>query len=293
MSVNITTAFVQEYKQVLEQLVQQKGSRLRNTVRVERFYGKGAKAIEQVGKVTATKLTTRHGDTPQTDTPHEARWVFPSDFVVNDYIDDQDKLRMLVDPQSIYSKNNQDALGRAIDDEIIAAATGTAYVGENGTTSEFFDTTNWSIASGSVGLTIAKLRQARRMLSAAENDENEDYFCVLSADQIEDLLGETLAVSIDYNAVKPLVSGEITRFMGMTFVHSEQILSVAGEDAVLVYPRSALCLGIWDDINVRIDERPDRNYATQVYARMTIGATRTHSAGSTAKGKIVRILCVP
>ena len=293
MSLNIPTAFVQQYKNNLQQLSQQHGSRLRGTVMVESFHGKGAKAIEQVGAMVATRLTTRHGDTPQADTPHSARWIFPNDYAVSDLIDDADKLRMLIDPQSIYSKNFVDAMSRAMDDEIIAAATGTAYVGENGTTTEAFDTTNWSIATGSVGLTVAKLRTAKRMLLAAENAPDEEHFVVLSADQIEDMLGETLAVSIDYNQVKPLASGEITKFMGFTFIHSERILLSGTDDAVLAYPKSALMLGLWNDIETRIDQLPTRNYTTQVYARMTVGATRTHEAGAVTKGKLVRILCTP
>jgi len=293
MSLQITTAFVQQYKDNLQQLSQQHGSRLRSCVSVEQFYGKGAKAIEQVGAMVATRLTTRHGDTPQADTPHSARWIFPNDYAVSDLIDDADKLRMLIDPQSIYSKNFVDAMSRAMDDEIIAAATGTAYVGENGTTTEAF-TSQWEIATGSVGLTVAKLRTAKRMLLAAENDPAEEHYVVLSADQIEDMLGETLAVSIDYNQVKPLASGEITKFMGFTFIHSERILLSGTDDAVLAYPKSALMLGLWNDIETRIDQLPTRNYSTQVYARMTVGATRTHESTSTlTKGKLVSILCVP
>ena len=293
MSTNITTAFVQQYKTTLQQLVQQSGSRLRSAVTVENFHGKGAKAIEQVGAMTATKLTTRHGDTPRADTPHSARWIFPTDYAVSDMIDDEDKLRALIDPQSIYSKNFQDALNRAVDDEIIAAATGTAYVGENGTTTEAFDTSNWEIPSGSVGLTVAKLRTAKKMLMRAENNPDEEYFCILKAEQIEDLLGETLAVSIDYNQVKPLANGEITRFMGFTFIHSERLGASGGDDRVLAFPKSGLMLGLWNDIETRIDQLPTRNYSTQVYARMTVGATRTHEAGSTAQGKVVSILCTP
>lgn len=293
MSLNITTAFVQQYKDTLQQLSQQHGSRLRGAVMVEQFHGKGAKAIEQVGAMVATKLTTRHGDTPQADTPHSARWIFPNDYALADFIDDQDKLRMLIDPQSIYSKNFMDALSRAIDDEIIAAATGTAYVGENGTTTEAFQA-NWEIASGAVGLTVAKLRTAKRMLLAAENNPDEEHFVVLSADQIEDMLGETLAVSIDYNQVKPLANGEITKFMGFTFIHSERILLSGTDDRVLAFPKSALMLGLWNDMEVMVDRLPTRNYTTQVYARMTVGATRTHEATSTlTRGKLVSILCVP
>jgi len=293
MSLNVTTAYVNQYKAQVQQLLQQHGTRLRPSVMNDTFFGEGAKMLEQIGQLTATKLTVRHGPTPQSDTPHSARWIHPSDYVVNDFVDTQDKLRMLIDPESIYAKNHRDALGRAIDDEIIAAGTGTAKVGKTGSTDETFDTTNWSIAAGAVGLTVAKLRTANRMLLAAENDVEDPRTCVLSADQVEDLLGETLAVSIDYNTVKPLADGQIVRFMGFSFIHSERILAVAGEDAVLAYVKSGLMFGVWNEIETKITERADLNYTTQVYGRASIGASRTHEMGSATKGKVVRILCVP
>ncbi len=293
MSLNITVAMVQEYKANIEQLTQQHGSRLRSRVRNEPCSGKRSNPINQIGKVKATKLTTRHGPTPRTDTPHSRRWITPNDFAVADWIDSEDQLRMLIDPESAYSQNMRDSLGREIDSAILDSAFGTAYVGEEGTTAETFDTSNWQVAAGGVGLTVTKIRAVNRMLLAAENNQDEEKFIVLSADQIEDLLGETWVVSADYNTVKPLQSGKIVDFLGFTFVHSELILSDGTNDRVLAYAKSGLCLGVWKDIEARISELPEHNYTTQAYARATFGATRTHEAGSTAKGKVAEIQCVP
>ena len=52
-----------------------------------------------------------------------------------DLIDNQDKVRTLIDPTSSYAIAAAYALGRAVDDEIITAVTGTAYTGETGSTS--------------------------------------------------------------------------------------------------------------------------------------------------------------
>lgn len=59
MSVQITTAFVEQYKGNVEHLVQQKGSRLREAVEVETVTGKNA-YFEQLGKTTAQQRTSRH-----------------------------------------------------------------------------------------------------------------------------------------------------------------------------------------------------------------------------------------
>jgi hypothetical protein len=292
MSFNVTTHFVQQYTTNVQMLLQQKGSKLRDTVSVGSYTGKAAKAVEQVGPVTAQKRTTRHADTPLISTPSDARWVFPTDYEWADLIDDQDKLRMLIDPQSSYAQNGAYALGRAMDDEIIAGIFGVNKVGENGSSNVNFDTSNQRVAvnhgaTGNVGLTVAKLREAKRILMKNEVDiDNEQLFVVITAKQHDDLLNEAQAISLDYNTRPVLVDGKISAFMGFNFVHCERIPATADPyRRVVAYAKSGIHLGMWNDINTMISQRDDKSYATQVYVKGTFGATRTEEK------KVVDILC--
>ena len=122
MSNQVTTAFVQQYSQNLAHLAQQKGSRLRGLVRTEGVRAKQA-FFDQIGSQTASVRTTRGADTIINDTPHARRRVTLADYEVADLIDDQDKLRMIVDPTSSYAQAQAFAIGRAMDDVIISAAT--------------------------------------------------------------------------------------------------------------------------------------------------------------------------
>jgi hypothetical protein len=133
MSSQITTAFVQQYKNNIFHLAQQKGSRLRPLVRNEMQVGKSA-FYERLGSATAVKRLSRHSDTPQIDSAHSRRMVTLEDYDWADLIDQEDKIRLLIDPTSAYSQAAMWALGRAIDDSIIAALGGSAYSGETGTT---------------------------------------------------------------------------------------------------------------------------------------------------------------
>jgi hypothetical protein len=292
MSFQVPTHFVQQYTTNVSLLLQQKGSKLRNTVTVGSYTGKAAKAVEQVGPVTAQKRTQRHGDTPLISTPADARWVFPTDYEWADLIDDQDKLRMLIDPQSAYAQNGAYALGRAMDDEIITGIFGTNKTGENGTTNTNFDTTNQRVAvnfgaSGNVGLTVAKLREAKRILMKNEVDiDNEQLFVIITAKQHDDLLNEAQTISLDYNTRPVLVDGKISAFMGFNFVHCERIPNTSDPyRRAVAYAKSGIHLGMWNDINTMISQRDDKGYATQVYVKGTFGATRTEEK------KVVDILC--
>ena len=121
MSNQITEGFVNDYKANIELLLQQKGSRLEAAVTTDSYTGEGGRPVEQIGAVNARRVTGRHEDTPIIETPHESRWVEPYDYDWGDLIDNEDKLRRLVDPQSAYVLNGKAAMSRAKDDEIIAA----------------------------------------------------------------------------------------------------------------------------------------------------------------------------
>ena len=287
MSFEVTTAFVQQYTTNVALLLQQRGSKLRDYCTVGNYTGKAAKAVEQVGAVTAQVRTSRHSDTPLISTPHDARWVFPTDYEWADMIDDQDKLRMLIDPTSSYATNGAYALGRAMDDLIITAALGDAKTGENGTTITGFATATQQIAAAASGLTIAKLRAAKKIFMRNEVDMDMDQLCIaVTAEQIEDLLATTEVTSSDYNTVKSLVQGNVDTFMGFKFIQIER-LGVDGSSArrVIAWAKSGLHIGMWNDINTRIGERADKSYATQVYVKGTFGATRTEEK------KVVEIIC--
>jgi hypothetical protein len=287
MSFEVTTAFVQQYTTNVGLLLQQRGSKLRDYVTVGSYTGKAAKAVEQIGAVTAQARVSRHSDTPLISTPHDARWVFPTDYEWADLVDDQDKLRMLIDPTSPYAINGAYALGRAMDSLIISAALGTSKTGENGTTNTSFDTSNQQVAVGTSGLTVAKLRSAREILLSNDVDvEVDPLFIAVTAKQLDDLLGTTEVTSSDYNTVKALVQGQIDTFLGFKFIHTE-LLGVDGSSnrRVIAWAKSGLHLGMWNDVNSRIDQRADKSYATQVYVKGTFGATRTEEK------KVVEILC--
>ena len=285
MSSQITTAFVQQYSSNVQLLSQQKGSLLRNAVRVESQVGKNA-FYDQVGSATAQKRLSRHADTPQLDTPHARRRVSLVDYEYADLIDDQDKVRTLIDPTSPYSQATAFAMGRAIDDEIISAAFGTAYTGETGSTSTTFPSGQVvSVGSPVAGLSIAKLVEAKQLLDEANVDTTLPRYVAVAPEQLADLLNITTVTSSDYNTVKALVQGEIDTFLGFKFVVSTRLSSDGSNRRVIAWAEDGLLLSIGKDITAKIDERADKGYATQVYYAMSIGATRMEEE------KVVEIKC--
>ena len=284
MSVQITTAFVEQYKSNVFHLAQQKGSKLRDAVRTESIVGK-SHFFERIGSTAAVKRTSRHADTPRVDTPHSRRKVTMDDYDWADLIDDSDKVRLLISPQSEYAKAGAYAMGRTMDDVIIAAATGNAFGGVSGGSTIALPS-GQKIAHGSTGLTIAKLISAKETLDAANVDPDEARTLVCSAKQISDLLGTTQITSSDFNSVKALVQGDIDTFMGFKFIRSERLGTDSnGNRQVLAFTNTSMGLALGKDIQTKISERADKNYSTQVYLCMTIGATRVEDE------KVIEIAC--
>lgn len=287
MSNEILEWSVIDYKSTVDLLLQQRGSKLRSTVMTDSYKGKSGVPVNQIGAVNAQKRTNRHGDTPLIETPHDRRWVYPQDYEWADLIDDQDKIRTIADPTSPYAINGAMAMGRSIDDEIIGAFFGTSKTGEDGGTSTAFPASQ-QVTASATGLTLDKLREAKKILMAAEVDiDNEMLFCGISAEQHDDLLNITQTTSLDYNTKPVLVDGKITSFMGFNFIHTEKFGVDGSSNRLLpVWAKSGMHLGVWNDITTRITERDDKSYSTQVYVKGTFGATRVEEK------KIVQIACV-
>ena len=273
MSNQITTAFVQQYSNNVQMLSQQKGSLLRAAVDVETVVGKNA-FFDQVGVASAVKRLTRHSDTPRMDTPHARRRCSLSDYEYSDLIDNQDKIRTLIDPTSAYATAAAYALGRAQDDEIIAALSGTAFTGETGSTSTVLPSSQKITEAGTDGLTIAKLRSAKEILDASSVDPSIPRYIAVSPKQITDLLGTTEVTSSDFNTVKSLANGEVNSFLGFNFIVSNRLTSASSKRLCLVWAMDGCKMAIGQDLMTRIDERSDKGYAHQVYVCQSIGATR-------------------
>ena len=214
------------------------------------------------------------------DTPHARRRVSLEDYDWADLIDNEDQLRLLVQVQGPYSVAASNALGRAIDSAIVSAADGTAFTGVSGGTSTSFDTNNTVDVqvgispAADTGLNVGKLRAAKQILDANEADDNDRY-CVINAKQLQNLLAETEVTSSDFATVKALVSGDVSSFLGFNFIRTELIGVDSNSDhKVLFWQKAGMKLAIGAEPTIKISERADKNHAVQVFASMSIGATR-------------------
>lgn len=293
MSINLPNVFTMQFSAQVEVLLQEQGSKLRPHVMSGTHVGKQASPVNQVGAIAAQPVVSQSAPKNRTDATMTRRWVFPQSFEVDQSIDTFDQLRTIVDPKTAYAHNASLAFGRQVDDLLITATTATAYIGETGTGTEAFDTTNYQVAnnfgaSAAVGLTVAKMIEIKRIYRKAFVDlENDPATMVIGSTQESNLLNQTEVVSTEFNSRPVLVDGQVRQFLGFNIVVSERLAGGgSGNDRTLLsFVRSGMYLGVWSDMQSDAHQRFDlQGNPWELTTTGTWGATRLQ------QGKVVTCL---
>lgn len=295
MSQQITEAFKLAFGENFKHQAQQSVSRFQACVMLEPGIVGMAKSINRLGLRTAQKRLTRHADTPQNDQQHSTRWIDLFDWDDGDLLDDQDKIRLLVDPTSDYVKAMVNGLNRAKDDAVIGALLGNARassgngIGAGVATSSVALTAGQKIAVGGTGLTRAKLVQTRALFRRNEADEEngEEIFLGYHSTGLSDLLSDTTLTNSEYNTVLSLQNGTFSKgkLFGFTPVPSERFPKVGATRSIAAWAKSGVVLGLGKETESRVAEDPSKSFAVRIYARMSIGSVRVEEE------KVVQIDC--
>jgi len=289
-----------------------------------------------------TKDRARFGDLTAKVIPTEQRQMLPSFYDYMFYVDPRDipamnrKLdptgQMLTSVLGAFNIQKDKAILTALDAEVTVHDAGdlqqaggaVTYLNDGGSdigvdfgagfyngTTELYRTPLTEAAAGDVviglGLTIKKLIEARKQLHLNNAmNSGQRPMLVIHPTQLHQLLANSEQVTnADYNAVKPLVTGEISQFLGMDVVTSNHVTvaeslsgNIAGgtgsgetEDEVVqnghyayvIMPNSLYygCSGV----DTKTDILPEKGHTMQVASYMHCGAVRLDGK------KIVRIEC--
>lgn len=299
-SYSVPEHHVKMYTANVQAALTKEGGLLLPYVTMGAYSGEKAQVVNFIGTVEFIERTTPYGDTKLTELEHTQRWITGIEYDCAVLVDRLDTLKMIYDPTSPYVERMREAAGRKQDEILMAKFFATAQSGKDGTTSVAFPARD-IIPHGGTRLTVAKLRAARKLLKKRHvNLRTMQPFIAVTAEQTDDLLGEVAVGSSDYNAVKPLVDGEVSKFMGFTFVPYEDngdsangrgipTDTVAGPATIRnlpVWVKDGMHFGGWEGLTITINNRPDKNNIKQIHATFTAGATRLE------EGKVLRLQVV-
>lgn len=284
MSQQITEAFVEQFGSTYNHLSQQMQSRLSSAVRQELGIVGMSKSVNRLGKRTMSRRLSRHADTPINDQPHSTRFLDLFDYDDGDMLDSQDKLRLLVDPTSDYMKAMVAAANRQKDLEIVTALLGNS----RSATGNIVLPSSQKIVHGGVGLTKAKIVQAKKMFRANEADEEngEELFICYGSEAMEDVLVDTTLTSADFMAAKMLQDGNTSgKWCGFNWIPSELCPKTGTTRSLPAWAKSGAALGVGQDVTTDVGKDPGKGFNVRVYTKLSIGAVRVEEE------KVVEVQC--
>lgn len=287
----LTDLFQIQFSTLLRLKLQQQMSKLRGRIQEGSHVGaKMASPVQFLGAIAMKTPQGRFAPKQYEEQDYTRRWVVPIDKEVDQYVDNFDQLKTPIDPKSQLVSRAAAACNRAFDDEIIRAATATAVIGTDSGSlnTEAWDTTNFQIAgafgaSAAVGLTVAKLNEARRILEHNHAlEETQQITLVIGSQQHADLRNQALVTSSEFNQRGGVLeNGVVTRYMGMDIIVSERLPTItdknsaANQRGCLAFVQNGLYLGMWMDTKTEVFRRPDMSSNPwDINTMVSFGATR-------------------
>ena len=272
MAPTIDSAFIEEYEDNVRHLSQQMETRLRPHV-YEVSSGGEAYNFERLDSTDAIEKTGRRVPTEYVDDEWTRRVAQPKTFNHTMTIEHEDKVQMLVNPDSNYARNQAMAMNREMDALIIQACSGDALDGE-GVLNPI--PAGQIIGDGTTPISFDLITASQERYMEEEIMPDVAKIMVVGPTQIRKLMQLTEQTSSDYVQAQALQRyGIVPNWMGYTWIVSNLLEAPAVDELYcLSYTMYGLGLAVNQDTFTRIGENPSMSYMWQVFSQWTMGAVR-------------------
>ena len=222
--------------------------------------------FQKLGGVSAYQKT-RNADLTVLEPAHTYVDVTLGDWYATTLVDDLDLLKTNVDIKMEYVNIVAKAIGRKMDDIILAALLAGSVA----------STTNTGAFS------VARMLETKKIFDNGMVPQTGRKM-VLSASAVEDLLATTQVTSTDYNSVKALVQGEIDTFLGFKIIQvPDGYLNGTTDKTQFAFHELAVGAAIGQNLKTMIEWSPDK-HAYWIKANVSMGAAVIDSAGASKFG---------
>lgn len=294
----IETWRIQQFKNTVETLLQERGGKLRSTVTFSGGYvGKGARPVNQIGETEAEEDTGRYQDSPNMHIDTDARWLFPRRWRWGKLIDDVDRVQTGIAPDGEFTKAGVQAMERVEDRAILEAFFGVAKAGENGATNMAFPSANEvgvQVGGGGsdTGMNHEKLREGLKKLAGNFVEiEGEEKYLIITEHEWAQLFGINTTVSVDFVEGRPISSGKLPPLYGLNIVpfasatlRKHGLISAANVASLPLWCKSGMHLGAWKERETKVGPDPTKEFNIRIFMRQIANATRLQ------EGKVIRVL---
>lgn len=272
-----SSAFIEEYRDLVCHLAQQGDARLRPHVTEVPSGGK-AYNFETLGATSATEKTGRRVNTSvaYADDTWARRIAQPRTFFHALTVEHEEKVQAIVNPESAYAMNQAMAMKRQYDELCYEASLGTALDGEG--TANILPT-DQVVGDGTTPISFDMVTEVQEVFMANEIDATVPKIMVIGPTQVRKLLQLTEQTSGDYVQRAYLQQlntyGVCAGWMGFDWIlYNNCEVPSAGELRCVAFSKQAIGLAVNENMLVRIGENPELAYMIQVFAQFTAGAVR-------------------
>ena len=269
---DIDSAFIEEYEDNVRHLSQQQDTRLRPHVH-EVASGGEAYNFERLGSTDAAEKTARRVATNWMDEDWSRRVAQPKTFNHTLTIEHEDRVQMLVNPDSNYAMNQAMAMNRAMDSLIIAACSGTALDGEG--VANALPATQ-IIGDGTAPISFDLITESQERFMKDEIMPDYEKVMIVGPTQVRKLMQLTEQTSADFVQAQALQRyGIVPNWLGYKWVVSNLLEApVGGQLYCLAFTKMGPALAVNQNTFTRITENPSYSYMWQVFSQWTMGAVR-------------------
>lgn len=267
-----------KYSNLVSLLAQQTTSKLEACVTVQGgLRGVTVTAANQLGKFSTKEREDRYEETHVVDIARDRRWFEPRMKSGAVLFDRFDEIKMEANPSEQVVQAIMAAYHRDIDQVIVEAFFGTNRTGRKAEKSTVFDAN--MIVTGETDIIKALNAGQERLQSKDVDLEQEEMFCLVPPAKETELKEAGVYISGDYQDGHVLAGKKLAPYAGINFVRYNGLTPDSnGKYKLPLFCKSGVALGKWEDVAVKVSERPDLSHARQFYAEYALGATRLEEA---------------
>lgn len=272
MAITIDSAFIEEYEDNVRHLAQQKETRVRPHV-TEVSSGGEAYNFERLGPTDAVEKTGRRVPTVYVDDDWTRRVAQPKTFTHTMTVEHEDKVQMLVNPDSNYAMNQAMAMNREMDSIVIEACSADALDGDGALVPI---PASQIIGDGLSPISFDLITASQEQFMSDEIMPDYAKVMIVGPTQIRKLMQLTEQTSADYVQAQALQRyGIVPNWMGYTWIVSNLLEAPAVDELYCIAMTTmAIGLAVNQDTFTRIGEDPSHSYMWQVFSQFTMGAVR-------------------
>lgn len=288
--------YADDFKLGYDLALQQKRSRFRDKVMIAKpVKGSGAQMVDHILPFEAEIADDDYGDTKWTHPNLMPRWAFPVAMRVAVPISTTDQLEMLKDPSNELTMSIIAAQMRALDGKVIVPAFFRDVTGgkdkDKVLTFDAGHIIDKDVGAANSGINRDKIDYGIELFELAEVDLEEERPWLAVTPRQHRLMRSIAEVSEkEFEKLGGVMKdGRVTQFLGCNIFVSTRLTKVDIGGVTYVempmWVQSGMVVQPWMEPTVRISERPDKNYTTQLFCEGRWGAIRTE------EGRVLKIVC--